>query len=58
MNFAVTGSEANEIAMRMALAATGKYDIVSMIRGLHGGSLRGGGADQRRRQPPQEPPGR
>src|SRR6266566_2936617 len=30
---------ANEIAMRMALAATGKYDIVSMIRGLHGGSL-------------------
>ena len=39
MNFAVTGSEANEIAMRMALAATGKFDIVSMIRGLHGGSL-------------------
>ena len=35
----MTGSEANEIAMRMALAATGKYDIVSMIRGLHGGSL-------------------
>ena len=39
VNFAVTGSEANEIAMRMALAYTGKYDIVSMIRGLHGGSL-------------------
>src|SRR4029450_13720359 len=39
VNFAVTGSEANEIAMRMALAATGKFDIVSMIRGLHGGSL-------------------
>ena len=39
VNFAVTGSEANEIAMRMALADTGKYDIVSMIRGLHGGSL-------------------
>jgi 4-aminobutyrate aminotransferase-like enzyme len=39
VNFAVTGSEANEVAMRMALAATGKYDIVSMIRGLHGGSL-------------------
>ena len=37
VNFAVTGSEANEIAMRMALAVTGKYDIVSMIRGLHGG---------------------
>lgn len=39
VNFAVTGSEANEIAMRMALAYTGKFDIVSMIRGLHGGSL-------------------
>src|SRR5437763_5044794 len=39
VNFAVAGSEANEVAMRMALAATGKYDIVSMIRGLHGGSL-------------------
>lgn len=39
VNFAVTGSEANEIAMRMALAATGKFDIVSLIRGLHGGSL-------------------
>ena len=39
MNFAVTGSEANEIAMRLALGVTGKYDIVSLIRGLHGGSL-------------------
>jgi 4-aminobutyrate aminotransferase-like enzyme len=39
VNYAITGSEANEIAMRMALAATGKFDIVSMIRGLHGGSL-------------------
>ena len=39
VNFAVTGSEANEIAMRMALAYTGSHDIVSMIRGLHGGSL-------------------
>jgi 2,2-dialkylglycine decarboxylase (pyruvate) len=39
VNFAVTGSEANEIAMRMALGVTGKYDIVSIIRGLHGGSL-------------------
>ena len=39
VNYAVTGSEANEIAFRMALAATGKYDIVSVIRGLHGGSL-------------------
>lgn len=38
-NFAVTGSEANEIAMRMALAATDGFDICSMVRGLHGGSL-------------------
>ncbi|MFQ5953759.1 MAG: aspartate aminotransferase family protein [Kiloniellales bacterium] len=38
-NFAVTGSEGNEIAMRMALAVTGKFDICSMVRGLHGGSL-------------------
>src|SRR5215510_15706456 len=28
-----------ESAMRMALAVTGKFDIISMIRGLHGGSL-------------------
>jgi 2,2-dialkylglycine decarboxylase (pyruvate) len=39
VNFAVTGSEANEIAMRMALGVTGRYDVVSVIRGLHGGSL-------------------
>lgn len=39
VNFTVTGSEANEVAMRMALGVTGKYDIVSVIRGLHGGSL-------------------
>jgi 4-aminobutyrate aminotransferase-like enzyme len=39
VNFAVTGSEANEIAMRMAIAKTGKFDVVSVIRGLHGGSL-------------------
>lgn len=39
VNFAVTGSEANEIAMRMALAKTDAFDIVSVIRGLHGGSL-------------------
>ena len=39
VNFAVTGSEANEIAMRMAIATTGKHDIVSVLRGLHGGSL-------------------
>ncbi|MFQ6024370.1 MAG: aspartate aminotransferase family protein [Acidiferrobacterales bacterium] len=39
VNFTVTGSEANEVAMRMAHGVTGKYDIVSVIRGLHGGSL-------------------
>ena len=39
VNFAVTGSEANEVAMRMALAVSGKHDILSVIRGLHGGSL-------------------
>ncbi len=39
VNFAVTGSEANEIAMRMALAVTGGFDICAAVRGLHGGSL-------------------
>ena len=39
VDFAVTGSEANEVAFRMALAKTGHFDIVSVIRGLHGGSL-------------------
>lgn len=39
VNFAVTGSEANEIAMRMALGVTGAFDICSVVRGLHGGSL-------------------
>jgi 4-aminobutyrate aminotransferase-like enzyme len=39
VNFAVTGSEANEIAMRMAIGYTGKHDVVSVLRGLHGGSL-------------------
>ena len=39
VNFAVTGSEANEIAMRMALGVTGGFDICSVVRGLHGGSL-------------------
>ena len=38
-NFAVTGSEANEIAMRMALGYTGGFDVCTMVRGLHGGSL-------------------
>ena len=39
VNFAVTGSEANEVAMRMALGATGGFEICSVVRGLHGGSL-------------------
>ena len=38
-NFAVTGSEANEIAMRMAIGATGRFELVSLIKGLHGGTL-------------------
>ena len=38
-NYAVTGSEANEIAMRMALGVTGGFDICTVVRGLHGGSL-------------------
>ena len=38
-NFAVTGSEANEIALRMAVGATGKYELVALMRGLHGGTL-------------------
>ena len=38
-NFAVTGSEANEIGMRMAIGATGKFELVSLIKGLHGGTL-------------------
>jgi 4-aminobutyrate aminotransferase-like enzyme len=38
-NFAVTGSEANEIAMRMAIGSTGKFELVSLIKGLHGGTL-------------------
>ena len=39
LNYAVTWSEANEIAMRMSLGATGGFDICSVVRGLHGGSL-------------------
>ena len=39
MNYAVTGSEANEIAMRMAIGSTGKFELVSLMRGLHGGTL-------------------
>jgi 2,2-dialkylglycine decarboxylase (pyruvate) len=39
VDFAVTGSEANEVAFRMAIAKTGGFDIISVMRGLHGGSL-------------------
>ncbi|MBL93698.1 MAG: 2,2-dialkylglycine decarboxylase [Alphaproteobacteria bacterium MarineAlpha3_Bin5] len=39
VNYCITGSEANEIAMRMALGFTGGFDICSVVRGLHGGSL-------------------
>jgi 2,2-dialkylglycine decarboxylase (pyruvate) len=39
LNFATTGSEANEIAMRLARGATGRFDMVSVIRGLHGGTV-------------------
>jgi 4-aminobutyrate aminotransferase-like enzyme len=39
VNYAVTGSEANEVAMRMAIGATGKFELVSIMRGLHGGTL-------------------
>jgi len=38
-NLAVTGSEANEIAMRMALGLSGRFEICTVVRGLHGGSL-------------------
>jgi 4-aminobutyrate aminotransferase-like enzyme len=38
-NFAVTGSEANEIAMRMAIGSSGRFELVSLMRGLHGGTL-------------------
>lgn len=41
VNFTVTGSEANEIAMRLDLDVTGKCDMVSLIRGLHGGIFDG-----------------
>jgi 4-aminobutyrate aminotransferase-like enzyme len=38
-NFAVTGSEANEVAMRMAIGASGRFELISLIKGLHGGTL-------------------
>lgn len=39
LNFTTTGSEANEVAMRLARGATGRFDMVSVIRGLHGGTF-------------------
>lgn len=39
LNFTTTGSEANEVAMRLARGATGRFDLVSVIQGLHGGTF-------------------
>jgi 2,2-dialkylglycine decarboxylase (pyruvate) len=39
LNFTTTGSEANEVAMRLARGATGRFDMVSVIHGLHGGTF-------------------
>lgn len=39
LNFTTTGSEANEVAMRLARGATGRFDFVSVIQGLHGGTF-------------------
>lgn len=39
LNFTTTGSEANEVAMRLARGATGRFDMVSVIQGLHGGTF-------------------
>lgn len=39
LNFTTTGSEANEVAMRLARGATGRFDLVSIIQGLHGGTF-------------------
>ena len=39
LNFTTTGSEANEVAMRIARGATGRFDMVSVIQGLHGGTF-------------------
>jgi 2,2-dialkylglycine decarboxylase (pyruvate) len=39
VNFTTTGSEANEVAMRLARGATGRFDMVSVIQGLHGGTF-------------------
>jgi len=39
LNFTTTGSEANEVAMRVARGATGRFDMVSIVQGLHGGTF-------------------
>ena len=38
-NFTAVGSESNEVAMRIARAVTKRFDFVSVIRGLHGGTF-------------------
>jgi 2,2-dialkylglycine decarboxylase (pyruvate) len=53
VNFASVGSEANEVAMRMARGATGGFDFVAVISGLYGGtfgveSLNSAGGDRKR----------
>lgn len=39
LNFTTTGSESNEVAMRLARGSTGNFDFVSVIAGLHGGTF-------------------
>ena len=39
LNFTTTGSESNEVAMRIARGATGGFDMVSVVKGLHGGTF-------------------
>jgi 4-aminobutyrate aminotransferase-like enzyme len=39
MNFAAVGSEANEVALRVARGVTKAFDVVSVIGGLYGGTL-------------------
>jgi 2,2-dialkylglycine decarboxylase (pyruvate) len=39
INFASVGSEANEVALRIARGATGKFDLVAVVDGLYGGTL-------------------
>ena len=39
INFAAVGSEANEIALRVARGVTKAFDVVAVIGGLYGGTL-------------------